>query len=470
MDQSVSQKLLKPSGLLSPQDNNLVARMLKPKVQSVSTAVVQLFTSFNCSPWQLKLTGVACFSKDSNRRSYFIQLFDMDECKKAWEQEVYCELKLRQPTSDILMFEADSSMVALVFASVNEATDFAENFQRRLMKIQKPSRVVAMEEGPGAVPTPVHVVDLENRVRKKPTKSSGGVMGTLGLSWGKKKERPKISKLDIGVPSGFVHMEGVRSSSDGLKKVGNLDELEPGIRKLFAMTGMDESMMQDPEIRQQVNDWATKNEKNLKRMSRRPHGTKHLRRIEQPPPPPPSIPEETYQPKPKPVIQVPPPPMHYGQGGPPPPPPMPLGQGAPPPPPPPPPMSLAQGAPPPPPPPGPPGNTSEPRTVAQKKPQNDARGDLLSSIQGFQKGGLKKVEETSKPNDQRGDLLSAIEGFKKGGLRKVSQQEPDKKPTTSGNALIDVLEQQLKEINGAWQGSSEESESDSDDDWSDTEA
>ena len=53
-----------PSGLLSPQENQKVCNLLPEKVQSISTAVVQLYLTQN-SRWEYILTGVACLVKAS---------------------------------------------------------------------------------------------------------------------------------------------------------------------------------------------------------------------------------------------------------------------------------------------------------------------------------------------------------------------------------------------------------------------
>ena len=59
---------------------------------------------------------VLFFSKDSSRRSYFIQLFNMDESRMIWEQEIYFEFYAKRPLADVITFESDESMVALYFA------------------------------------------------------------------------------------------------------------------------------------------------------------------------------------------------------------------------------------------------------------------------------------------------------------------------------------------------------------------
>ena len=114
----------------------------------MSTTVVQLFL---CKPrastanWDYVVTGVACLAKDSNRRSYFIQVFDMDQSKLAFEQEVYREFDFKMSKKDVGIFETDSTVAALMFADVREATDFKRAIDLRLSKLQK--RVSAVPSG-----------------------------------------------------------------------------------------------------------------------------------------------------------------------------------------------------------------------------------------------------------------------------------------------------------------------------------
>lgn len=58
---------------LSSDENQKVLRMLGNRKESVSTAVVQLLFASN-GTWQVQVTGVVCFVKDSNRRGYFFEV------------------------------------------------------------------------------------------------------------------------------------------------------------------------------------------------------------------------------------------------------------------------------------------------------------------------------------------------------------------------------------------------------------
>ena len=115
----------KPSGILSPRENHEVFSMLGPRVQSLSTAVVQLLmASPTASEWRLVTTGVACLAKDSIRRSYFIQIFDFDHRQRVWEEELYCEMRYRTRDSKFHTFEVENSIAGISFLDDREADDF----------------------------------------------------------------------------------------------------------------------------------------------------------------------------------------------------------------------------------------------------------------------------------------------------------------------------------------------------------
>ena len=62
---------------LTDQENlDLQNKVFGTREESLSTAVVQLLFATNTRPstWKIKITGVACFVKDSNRRGFYIEV------------------------------------------------------------------------------------------------------------------------------------------------------------------------------------------------------------------------------------------------------------------------------------------------------------------------------------------------------------------------------------------------------------
>ena len=333
--------------------------MIGSNVQSVSTTVVQLYVAKTVgrqSTWNYLLTGVACLAKDSNRRSYFIQVFDMDQSQLAWEQEVYREFQFKMSKPEVAIFEADNSMAALMFADVNEAFHFQNAVQLRLSKLQQKAKTVV--NVPTNLAPPASKMHNVNLTAKSPKMNKIGAGGKS-----KKKSKAKLTLDDIGKPTNFVHIQGSKLEKGGeMQMVNNLSEIEPGMRQIFQMAGLPQSMMQDPQKRKELENFAKENAKTLRRMSRKPPMNSQKPKTSQP---------MMARLDEGPVFSGPPPPP------PPPPPPAPP---APPP---------ALSGPPPPPQPG-----LKPSIPTKPKPQPvpDARGGLLDAIGKFQKGQLKPVE------------------------------------------------------------------------------
>lgn len=60
--------------------------------------------------WTTQLTGVACFVRDCNRKSYFIRVFDIDNQRGCvFDQEIYVGFEYKTPRPYFHTFEADVS-------------------------------------------------------------------------------------------------------------------------------------------------------------------------------------------------------------------------------------------------------------------------------------------------------------------------------------------------------------------------
>ena len=56
--------------------------------------------------------------------NFQFQVFDMENCQRIWEQELYNEMIYKNPTSTFHTFEGDSTTVGLSFADNREAEEF----------------------------------------------------------------------------------------------------------------------------------------------------------------------------------------------------------------------------------------------------------------------------------------------------------------------------------------------------------
>lgn len=73
----------------------------------MSTAVVQLYTTDGPahSAWNKNRTGIACFVRDSSKRSYFIRIYCMVKHELAWEEEMYDSINVSKPREFLICFE-----------------------------------------------------------------------------------------------------------------------------------------------------------------------------------------------------------------------------------------------------------------------------------------------------------------------------------------------------------------------------
>lgn len=73
----------------------------------MSTAVVQLYKTEGPahSAWIKRTSGIACFVRDSSKRSYFIRIYCMVKHELAWEEEMYETINVTKPREFLICFE-----------------------------------------------------------------------------------------------------------------------------------------------------------------------------------------------------------------------------------------------------------------------------------------------------------------------------------------------------------------------------
>lgn len=71
------------------------------------TAVVQLFTTEAPaqSAWIRRVNGIACFVRDSSKRSYFIRVYCLLRHELVWEEEMYDTILINKPREFLISFE-----------------------------------------------------------------------------------------------------------------------------------------------------------------------------------------------------------------------------------------------------------------------------------------------------------------------------------------------------------------------------
>ncbi|XP_036773091.2 actin nucleation-promoting factor WAS isoform X2 [Manis pentadactyla] len=410
-----------------------------------------------------------------------------------WEQELYSQLVYSTPTHFFHTFAGDDCQVGLNFADEGEAQAFRALVQEKIQKRNQrqsgdrrqlpPPPTPANEDesssakrrgglpplpphpggdqgGPAACPVSLGLVtvDIQN-----PDITSSRYRGlpAPGPGPGDKKRsgKKKISKADIGAPSGFKHVSHVGWDPQNGFDVNNLD---PDLRSLFSRAGISEAQLTDAETSKLIYDFI-EDQGGLEAVRQ------EMRRQEPLPPPPPPSRGGNQLPRPPtvgsnkgrsgplppvPLGGVPPPPTPRGppppgRGGPPPPPHPATGRSGPLPPPPP-----GVGGPPmPPPPPPPPPPSSGDGPVPPPPPALGPTGGLA-------------------PGGGRGALLDQIrQGIQlnktPGAPESSALQLPLQSSEGLVGALMHVMQKRSKAIHSSDEGEDQAGDEDEDDEWED---
>ncbi|XP_055124975.1 actin nucleation-promoting factor WAS isoform X2 [Symphalangus syndactylus] len=428
-----------PSTLLQDHENQRLFEMLGRKCLTLATAVVQLYLALppGAEHWTKEHCGAVCFVKDNPQKSYFIRLYGLQAGRLLWEQELYSQLVYSTPTPFFHTFAGDDCQAGLNFADEDEAQAFRALVQEKIQKRNQrqsgdrrqlpPPPTPANEERRGGLPPlPPHpggdqggppvgplslglaTVDIQN-----PDITSSRYRGlpAPGPSSADKKRsgKKKISKADIGAPSGFKHVSHVGWDPQNGFDVNNLD---PDLRSLFSRAGISEAQLTDAETSKLIYDFIEDQgglEAVRQEMRRQGRGGP-------PPPPPPATGRSGPLPPPPP-----------GAGGPP----MP-----PPPPPPPPPPSSGNGPAPPPLPPA--------LVPAGGLAPGGGRGALLDQIrQGIQLNKTPGAPESS------------------------ALQPPPQSSEGLVGALMHVMQKRSRAIHSSDEGEDQAGDEDEDDEWDD---
>ncbi|XP_014117720.1 PREDICTED: wiskott-Aldrich syndrome protein [Pseudopodoces humilis] len=273
-----------PSELLEQQENLRIFELLGRKCVTLVTAVVQLLVGPGGVPggsWSLRGCGVACLVRDSPRRSYFIRIFRLPAGELWWEQELQGGMGYKTPTPFFHTFVSHEGWAGLNFASEAEAATFEGRVQERLRRRQQRGEKQLLPPPPppgherrGSLPRtpnpdgpPIPAVPIPNpditpsRYRGLPNPPSGpsptpGTPPQAGAPPGGEQKkgggRKKISKADIGAPSGFKHVGHI-----GWDPSGGFDlaALDPALRSLFAQAGVSERHLADAETSRLIHDF-----------------------------------------------------------------------------------------------------------------------------------------------------------------------------------------------------------------------
>lgn len=246
----------KPSVLLSDEENKSIFSLLSRGQTALATAVIQLLMS--CQPthkeWQLYATGVMCFVKNNQKRSYYFTLFDFDQKKLIWTQEIYININYLQVEPLFHMFEADNCVVGFNFADEREAKNFGVAVQEKLNLINTMLKV--KEKSIKVKPKNESILQNYGNSLDVPNKSSMKARSLDSLQITNKstkstakpiiKSKQKISKFEIGMPTNFRHIQHIGwSPSTGF----DFNVIDPKLQNFFEMAGVSSDLLDDIDTR-----------------------------------------------------------------------------------------------------------------------------------------------------------------------------------------------------------------------------
>ncbi|XP_035902440.1 neural Wiskott-Aldrich syndrome protein isoform X2 [Anopheles stephensi] len=269
---STASKANRPSTLLTNEENDQLFRLLGRRCQTLSTAVVQLYTTQSPAhaSWVKRCTGALCFIKDNIRKSYYFRLYCLKANQMVWEQELYEKIEVTLPKPYLITFEGQDGIVAFNFATEDEAaaimnTTLTTIHNRNRRRDERIKRNNTRKDPPPARPPPLqnipvgaggsNIPDTDASVtyrNKQPFASpfSGPAPGppmqqypgqqpvapNLGNATHQKprkvKGMGKLQKSDIGSPSNFKHVTHVGwDPHSGFDLIGAQESLKPFLEK-----------------------------------------------------------------------------------------------------------------------------------------------------------------------------------------------------------------------------------------------
>lgn len=299
-------KANRPSQLLTSDENEQLFSLLGKRCQTQCTAVVQLYMTQSPAhaSWVKKWTGALCFIKDNIRKSYFFRLYCLKTNRLVWEQELYERIEVTKPRPFLIVFEGQEGIIALNFATEDEATAFMNTTtstvtSRNRRRDERLKRNSTRKDPPPARPPPVsnqNNVFNDNSVtlRNKPSFSGPVVPNTAFQQQQQqpphqrsaaKKGKTRLRKEDIGMPSNFKHLTHVGwSPTSGFDLSGEEETLKPFLEK----AGVRDQHLKDRETREFIYDFI-QNHKVLDTMKSEQSGNR-----KQKPPAPPPVPVRNH--------------------------------------------------------------------------------------------------------------------------------------------------------------------------------
>ncbi|XP_063709754.1 actin nucleation-promoting factor WASL-like [Culicoides brevitarsis] len=250
-----------PSTSLTDEENSKLFSLLGSKKITLSTAVAQIFSTEPPahSIWIKRHTGVLCFVKDYIRKSYFLQMYCLDSEDLVWEHEMYDPFVVNHPRSYLLTFEGNDRLISLNFVEDDEALRYFECLKMQIdNRIRRSKRrgtpfnpqtnddtySVTLRKTKHNISTNINYATMTKPIENKTVKVT-------------KKNVKKITKGDIGTPTGFQHLTHVGwDSYKGFEFKGDDEEvLKPFLEK----AGVSEQLLNNRKTKAFILDFIQEN-------------------------------------------------------------------------------------------------------------------------------------------------------------------------------------------------------------------
>ncbi|KAF2351880.1 WH1/EVH1 domain [Trinorchestia longiramus] len=127
------------STLLSDEENQALGKLVGNRVSILAAAVVQVYKTEapNHNTWHRLHCGVATFSKDNFRRSHYIQVYDIVNGERLFEQELYSNIVYHNSLPFFHQFQGENAVIGLSFADESEADAFYDTYRERQLAKQR---------------------------------------------------------------------------------------------------------------------------------------------------------------------------------------------------------------------------------------------------------------------------------------------------------------------------------------------
>uniref|UniRef100_A0A8V5GUG5 Uncharacterized protein n=1 Tax=Melopsittacus undulatus TaxID=13146 RepID=A0A8V5GUG5_MELUD len=255
-----------PSVLLQPHEHRRLLELLGRKCVVRGGSWWPSPGAARGGAWTRRGSGAVCLVRDGSRRSYFIRLYRMGDQAGAlcWEQELQGGMGYTARTPFFHTFTSHGQ-AGLNFADEGEAATFEALVQERLRRRQQragegsptPPDAVGLPQPHSPTPllqaVPISNPDITaSRYRGLPSPTDGPIASSSAGE--QKKSRKKISKADIGAPSGFRHVGHIGwDPSNGF----DVAALDPALRALFSRAGITEAQLADAETARVIQAFIT---------------------------------------------------------------------------------------------------------------------------------------------------------------------------------------------------------------------